>query len=102
MDHQDSRGFGGSQGFEGTRASGGPPGPLASLGPQALLSLENQAPRGCRGPQDLGGSQDPRESLGPQVIEASRVKMEWASQGYLEPQGRGEPRGPRVSRVRLV
>lgn len=102
MDHQGSRGFGGSQEFEGTRASGGPQGPLASLGPQALLFLENQAPRGCPGPQDLGGSQDPRESLGPQVIEASKVKMEWASQGYLEPQGRGVPRGPQVSQARLV
>lgn len=50
----------------------------------------------------MGGSQGPRESLGPQVIEASRAKMEWASQGYLEPQGRGVPRGPRVSLVQLV
>lgn len=102
MDHQGSQGFVGSQGYEGTRASGDPQGPLAYLGPQALLSLENQAPRGFQVPQDLGGSLGPRESLGPQVIEASRGKMEWASQGCLEPQGRGVPPGPLVSLVQLA
>lgn len=100
--HQGSRGFGGSQGYEGTRASGGPQGPLAYLGPQALLSLENQVLRGCQGPQDLGGSQGPRESLGLRVIEASRAKMEWANQGFLEPQARGVPPDPLVSLVQLA
>lgn len=102
LDHQDSQGFGASQGYEGTRAFGGPQVLLASLGPQALLSLESQAPKGCQGPQDLEGSQGPRESRGPQVIEASRGIMEWASQGYLGPQGRGVPLDPLASLVPLA
>lgn len=76
LDHQDSQGCGESQGYEGTRASGDPQDPLAFLVLQALLSLENQVPRGYQGLQDLGGSQDPRESLDPEVIGASRGIME--------------------------
>lgn len=101
-DHQGSRGFGGSQEYEGTRASGGPQDPLASRAPQVLLSLENQVPRGCQGPQDSRGNQGPRGSLGPQVIEASRGIMEWASPGCLGPQGRGVPLAPRASLVQLA
>lgn len=75
-DHQGSQGFGESRGYEGTRVSGAPQDRLASLDPQALLSLGSQAPKECQGPQDSEGSQGPRGSLGPQVIEASRGIME--------------------------
>lgn len=102
LDHQGSRGFVGSQGYEGTRASGALQGPLASLGPQELLSLGNQAHRGCQGPQDLGGSQGLRGCLGPRVIEASRGIMGWASQGCLGPQGKEVPRDPLASLVQLA
>lgn len=102
LDHQDSQGFGGSQGYKGTRVSGGPQDLLASLAPQALLSLENQALRGFQGPQDLGVSQGPRGNLGPQVIEASRGITEWASQGCLEHQGRAVLPDPLASLVQLA
>lgn len=102
MDHQGSQGFGESQGYEGTRASGALQGPLASLGPQALLSLGNQAPRGYQGPQDLEGSQGPRVSLGPQVIEVSRGTMGWASQGYLVLPGKVVPPDLLASLVQLA
>lgn len=102
LDHQGSQVFVGSQEYEGTRASGALQGPLASLGPQALQSLGNQAHRECQGPQDLAGSQGPRGSLGPQVIEASRGIMEWASQGCLGPQGRGVPQDLLASLVQLA
>lgn len=91
LGHQGSQGFGGSQGYEETRALGGPQDPLAFLAPLASLFLENQVSRGCQGPQDSGGSRGLKGSLGPQVIEASREIMEWASQGCPGPQGRGAP-----------
>ena len=102
LDHLGNRGFVGSQGYEGTRASGGPQGPLDSLGPQALLSLGNQAPRGCQGHQDLGESQGLRGNLGPQVIEASRGIMGWVSQGCLGPQGKGVLLDPLACLVQLA
>lgn len=102
LDHLGNRAFVGSQGYEGTRASGGPPGPLDSLGPQALLSLGNQAPRGCQDHQDLGGSQGLRGNLGPQVIEASRGIMGWVSQGCLGPQGKGVPLDPLACLAQLA
>lgn len=102
LDHLDSQDFGGSQGYEATRASGGPQGPLASLVPRVLLFLENQVLRGCQAPQDSRGSQGPRESLDPQENEASRGIMEWASQGCLEPLGREVPLDPLASLVQLA
>lgn len=102
LDHLGNPGFVGSQGYEGIRASGGPPGPPDSLGPQALLSLGNQAPRGCQGHQDLGESQGLRGNLGPQVIEALRGIMGWASQGCLGPQGKGVPLDPLACLVQLA
>lgn len=102
LGHQDSQGFRASQGYEGTRVFGGPQDLLASQGPQALLSLGSQAPKGCQGPQDSEGSQGPRGSRGPQVIEVSRGIMEWVSQGYLGPQGKGVPLDPLASLVQLA
>jgi hypothetical protein len=102
LDHQDSRGFGGNQGYKGTKASGDPQGPLASLAPQVLLSLENQVLKGCQVPQDSEENQGPRGSLDPQEIEALREIMEWASQGFLEPLDRGVPLDPLVSLVQLA
>lgn len=93
---------GGSQGYEGTRASGAPQDPLAFLVLQVLLSLENQVPRGLQGLQDLGESQGPRESLDPEETGASKEIMEWANQGCLAPLGRQVPLGPLGCLVQLA
>lgn len=102
LDHQASQGCEESQGYEGTRASGVPQDPLAFQVLQALLSLENQVPRECRGLQDLGESQDPRESLDPEETGASKGIMEWASQDCRGPLGRQVPLGPRGCLVQLA
>lgn len=102
LDHQGSLGFGESQGYEETRASGDPQGPLASLAPRALLFLENQVPRGYRDPQDSGGNQVPKGNLDPQEIEVSRGMMESASQGCLGLLGRVGLLDPLASRAQLV